>query len=90
MLEDFADEVDEHDLTHLGEILERHDRSLDEASGDLETFRQRSLLNFENRCLHHHVFDAALIGQMMKHLDMEVLLRTTTQTDHLALARKRE
>jgi SAM-dependent methyltransferase len=89
LLEDLANGTDEHDLTHLPEILERHDRSMDEASGDLEAFRQRSLLNFENRCLHHHVFDAQLIDQMFAHAGMEVLLRTTTHTDHLALARKR-
>jgi SAM-dependent methyltransferase len=89
LLEDLANGTDEHDLTHLPEILERHDRSMDEASGDLEAFRQRSLLNFENRCLHHHVFDAQLIDQMFEHAGMEVLLRTTTHTDHMALARKR-
>jgi SAM-dependent methyltransferase len=89
LLEDLANGTDEHDLTHLPEILERHDRSMDEASGDLESFKQRSLLNFENRCLHHHVFDPQLIDQMLEHANMDVLLRTTTHTDHLALARKR-
>ena len=88
LLEDLANGVDERDLTHLDEILERHDRALDKGSGDLETFKQRSLLNFENRCLHHHVFDAALIDQMMQHVGLDVLLRTTTHTDSLALARK--
>jgi SAM-dependent methyltransferase len=89
LLEDLANGTDEHDLTHLPEILERHDRSMDEASGDLAAFRQRSLLNFENRCLHHHVFDPQLIDQMFEHAGMEVLLRTTTHTDHMALALKR-
>lgn len=89
LLEDSANRTDEHDLTHLPEILQFHDRSMDAASGDLEFFRQRSLLNFENRCLHHHVFDPALIDRMLEHADMEVMLRTSTHTDHLALARKR-
>ena len=89
LLEDLANGTDEHDLTHLPEILELHDRSMDEASGDLESFRQRSLLNFENRCLHHHVFDPNLIDQLLEYVRMDVLLRSTTLTDHLALARKR-
>ncbi len=89
LLEDLVNGTDEHDLTHLPEILERHDRSMDEASGDLESFHQRSLLNFENRCLHHHVFDPSLIDEMLEYVQMDVLLRTTTLTDHLALARKR-
>ena len=89
LLDDLAHDTDEHDLTHLPEILKRHDQSMDAASGDLESFRQRSRLNFENRCLHHHVFDAQLIDQMFDHVNMDVLLRTTTHTDHLALGRKR-
>ncbi len=89
LLDDLLRDTDEHDLTHLDEILLRHDRSMDSASGDLESFRQRSLSNFENRCLHHHVFDMALIERMFEHVDMQVLLRNQTATDHIALARKR-
>ena len=88
LLQDLANDTDEHDMTHLDEILARHDHSVLGSSVDLESFKQQSLLNFENRCLHHHVFDPALIDQMMQHLGLNVLLRTTTHTDHLALARK--
>jgi len=57
MLEDFERNVGEDDLTHVPEILEKHDLSMDPKAGSLEQFRQRSLDNFSNRCLHHHVFD---------------------------------
>jgi SAM-dependent methyltransferase len=57
MLEDFQRDTAEDDLTHLPEILEKHDLSLDPGAGTAEQFRQRSLDNFHNRCLHHHVFD---------------------------------
>lgn len=57
MLEDFERNIGEDDLTHLPEILERHDLSMDPGAGSIEQFRQRSLNNFSNRCLHHHVFD---------------------------------
>lgn len=57
MLEDFEREIGEDDLTHLPEILEKHDLNMDPAAGSLEQFRQRSSSNFSNRCLHHHVFD---------------------------------
>ncbi len=57
MLQDYVFETDETDLTHLQEILALHDLSLDLAAGTKDEFRQRSLRNFENRCLHHHVFD---------------------------------
>ena len=88
LLDDLARDVDEHDLTHVDEILARHDRQMDTASGDLEALRKRSLRNFENRCLHHHVFDMPLIDRMFEHAGMDVLLRTETTTDHIAVARK--
>lgn len=89
LLDDLACDTDEHDLTHLDEILAQHDRSMDAATADLEAFRQRSLLNFENRCLHHHVFDMPLLDQMFEHTGMQRILRTSTVTDHIAVARKR-
>jgi SAM-dependent methyltransferase len=57
MLKDYELGTDEQDLTHLEEILERHDLSRDPAAGSKDQFRDRSLRNFQNRCLHHHVFD---------------------------------
>ena len=55
----------EDDLTHLDEILARHDLSRDPAAGDLSAFTARSMRNAENRCLHHHVFDTALVADML-------------------------
>jgi len=57
MLQDFEQNAGEDDLTHLSEILEKHDLSMDLAAGAPEEFRERSLSNISNRCLHHHVFD---------------------------------
>ena len=88
LLADLKHGSNEHDLSHLDEIVQFHDRSMDAASGDAETFLARSLKNFENRCLHHHVFDPALIDQVLAHAGLQVLLRNTTFTDHIALARK--
>jgi SAM-dependent methyltransferase len=57
MFKDFEQNIGEDDLTHLPEILEKHDLDMDPGAGSPEAFRQRSLKNFFNRCLHHHVFD---------------------------------
>jgi SAM-dependent methyltransferase len=57
MMEDFRRGAGEDDLTHLPEILEKHDLSRDPGAGSAEQFRTRSQTNFANRCLHHHVFD---------------------------------
>jgi SAM-dependent methyltransferase len=88
LLDDFAHDVGEDDLTHLDEILALHDLSMDPPAGDLEHFRQRSLKNFENRTLHHHVFDVQLIEKMLDHVGFDILDLTTTKTDFYALATK--
>lgn len=90
LLDDFAKDVGEDDLTHLDEILEFHDRSMDPASGTLEQFRARSLKNFENRCLHHHVFDAPLMEKMLDHVGFDLVDLTTTVSDFFALATKND
>jgi SAM-dependent methyltransferase len=88
VLDDFERDTSERDLTHLEEILDLHDYALDPPAGDRQTMRRRSLANFENRCLHHHVFDQGLIEQIFHHFGMQPLLRTTTATDHIAVAKK--
>lgn len=73
MLEDHEQNTPESDLSHLPEILEKHDLSLDPAAGTPEEFRRRSLANFENRCLHHHVFDERNVHELLTVLGMDVL-----------------
>jgi hypothetical protein len=88
LLDDYQNEMSENDLTHLDEILSLHDLSLDPPAGNLENFRARSLDNFNNRTLHHHVFDMDLMKEMMKFLKMEVVQENETPTDHLLIATK--
>jgi hypothetical protein len=57
MIEDFERQTGEDDLTHLTEILALHDLALDPEAGNPEHFEARSRRNFENRCLHQHVFN---------------------------------
>jgi SAM-dependent methyltransferase len=73
MLDDFEQNTPEDDLTHLPEILQLHDLKLDLPAGSLEEFRRRSLNNFTNRCLHHHVFDEANSRELLTQVGMKVL-----------------
>jgi predicted SAM-dependent methyltransferase len=73
LIQDFDQGTDERDLTHLEEILRLHDLSKDPGSGGSEAFRERSHRNFENRCLHHHVFDTNLAIQVVNHMKMKIL-----------------
>jgi len=73
ILEDHQKNTTEDDLTHLEEILSLHDLEMDAPAGDKQTFKERSLKNFENRCLHHHVFDTKLVVKLVDTVGMQVL-----------------
>lgn len=70
---DLKNKIDETDLTHLMEILKLHDLSMDLPAGTIEEFENRSLNNYKNRCLHHHVFDFELLHNIYNHFDIKVL-----------------
>lgn len=87
--EDFSRSTGEDDLTHLDEILALHDLRRDPWAGAPTDFRARSLRNAENRCLHHHVFDIALIRAMLEECGWIVTGDEAVRPLHLlALARR--
>ncbi len=73
LLDDYNQNIQEDDLTHLEEILEKHDYTLERNSMDRESFKERALKNFENRALHHHVFDIELLIKLFQYLSAQVL-----------------
>lgn len=82
LLEDFNNTIDETDLTHLPEILLLHDLSMDLAAGTKEQFEKRSLDNFNNRCLHQHVFDFNLLEQIFEYNNIEVIDKSFAKPYH--------
>jgi SAM-dependent methyltransferase len=86
LLEDLINQTTEKDLTHLDEILALHDLALDPPAGNFEQFRLRSLDNFNNRTLHHHVFDFALIKRMLEYASFEMINMCKSDTDFFAVA----
>jgi len=86
---DFENKTDETDLTHLNEILELHDLKRDVHAGSFEDFKKRALNNFQNRSLHHHVFDVQLLIQMCDFIDMKTLLTFSSSTDHFVAVQKK-
>jgi len=85
LLEDYNANIDEKDLTHLEEILEKHDLSMDIPAGNYEDFQKRSLKNFENRCLHQHVFDLELVSQVFDYFAIKKIYMFTDGMHHVAL-----
>jgi SAM-dependent methyltransferase len=89
MIEDFEADTTEKDLTHLEEILALHDLAMDPEAGSPEAFAERSRRNFENRGLHHHVFDARLTVEVVNHIGMQILAVEMFRPYHIiVIARK--
>lgn len=89
ILEDFNNNTTEYDLTHLNEIVALHDLSMDPPAGNIEHFKKRSLDNFNNRALHHHVFDINVIEAMLNYAGFDVVDSTETHENFFALATKK-
>lgn len=88
--QDFENNVDEKDLTHLNEILELHDLKRDVHADSFENFKKRSEHNFENRSIHHHVFDMQLLKEMIHFVGMQTELFYSSPTDHFIAVRRQE
>jgi len=58
------------DKTHLEEVLAFHDLIRDLNSGGNERFKETCLNNFENRELHHHVFNVDLVVDIFTELNV--------------------
>jgi SAM-dependent methyltransferase len=90
LVEDFERGTTDDDLTHLPEILARHDLSRDLEAGDFAAFKARSERNFENRCLHHHVFDSEAVVGLINYVGLELRALEPMRPYHIfAVAEKR-
>jgi GR25 family glycosyltransferase involved in LPS biosynthesis/SAM-dependent methyltransferase/tetratricopeptide (TPR) repeat protein len=68
LISQYEKDVGEDDLSTLPEILENHDLSKDPPAGNLEQFKKRSLDNYNNRCLHHYVYNEQLLNDITTYL----------------------
>jgi SAM-dependent methyltransferase len=77
LLLQYEKNIDEDDLSTLPEILFYHDLSMDLSVGDFEEFTKRSLDNFNNRCLHHYVYNDELLIDICKFFNCECVYKET-------------
>jgi hypothetical protein len=83
-------ELPEDDMNHLQEILELPNYSLTPDIPNREGHYQRSLKNFETRCLHHRVFDENLVCKNFDFFNIEFLDTDFGDPHHLiCVGRKR-
>ena len=88
ILNDYTNNINEGDLTHLKEIMDLHDLSMDSPAGSFEDFEKRSLDNNNNRMLHHHIFDLKLIGEILKYTNFKIIHTCEMVQNYYVLAQK--
>ena len=88
ILGDYENNITEDDLSHLPEIIEKHDFGMDPACGGKDKFIQRASQNFENRCLHHHVFDKECLISMFEYYNLKILEYAETYSDYWIIGEK--
>lgn len=77
LLSQYEKDVGEDDLSTLPEILMNHDLIMDPPAGDLGSFTKRSLDNFNNRCLHHYVYNDDLLLEICNYFKCEFVYKET-------------
>ncbi len=72
LVEDYDRGTAEDDQSHISEVLEFHDLSLDPLAGSYEEFKRRTLNNSENRAVHQHAFDVDLVIRMLSYVGLRI------------------
>ncbi len=72
ILKDYEDDVSEGDLTHLEEVIMKHNYAEDYALLSKEDFREKCLENIKYRIMHHHVFNSKLLTEISEYCQLKV------------------
>lgn len=91
LIDDFKNEIDETDMTHLNEVLEKHDFNFDpDAKGNFTSFKNRCINNFEYRSLHHHVFSHEVLKKLFLYLDIKIICQYNIPLFHQIIVGKKQ
>jgi SAM-dependent methyltransferase len=88
LLTQYEKNVGEDNLSTLPEILLNHDLTMDLPAGNFEAFTKRSLDNFNNRCLHHYVYNDELLMEICNYFKCEFIYNKTQGLDRLFIMKK--
>jgi len=70
---DFEKETTEDDTTHFADAINLHDIALDHGIENYEALVKRTNKNFENRCVHHHIFNTPLLLKLVDFTRFKIL-----------------
>lgn len=87
LVEDYQNEMPETDTTHFEEVIALHDVDMDAGIASKQALAERTYKNIENRCVHHHVFDAALVKEMLEKTGFEIIAFDLIQINIIALVK---
>ena len=77
LLSQYQKNVGEDDLSTLKEILTNHDLDKDKPAGTFVEFTKRSLDNYNNRCLHHYVYNYDLLLEICNYFNCLFIFKET-------------
>jgi SAM-dependent methyltransferase len=72
LIMDYENNTGEDDSTHFEEVLSLHDITMDNGIGDMEALKLRTIDNYNNRGVHHHVFNTPLVVKIANHLNFKI------------------
>lgn len=83
LIADYESNINEDDTTHFNEVIELHDLTRDEFIASRDQLKSRTAMNFNNRAIHHHVFDFSLIQEMLKFAGFDTIFQSKAAPFHL-------
>ena len=91
LINDYDKNTDEKDTTHFEEVIRLNDLSKDTGIKTKEELETRTLNNFSNRCVHHHVFSLPLIKALLEYCGFSITHQQKGEPFHLiTIAEKKE
>jgi SAM-dependent methyltransferase len=85
MRDDYAQDMGEDDLTHVEEFVTLWDYKKFPIANSIAEHRERYRNNYQQRLLHHHVFDLKSATNLVKFAGWQVLATERLRPNHLIL-----
>jgi hypothetical protein len=86
---DFDNNTDEADETHFDEVISLHNIEKDAGVKTKDELIKRTRANYENRCVHHHVFDFELIKKMLQYAGFSIEIQQWVSPFNLVTVAKK-
>jgi SAM-dependent methyltransferase len=83
LLQDYQQDTGEEDSTHFDEILALHEKTKDDGLSSSQALAERLADNVTHRYAHHHVFNFALIEEVLDYFSFRKIYQQEAPPFHL-------